>query len=45
MSDVLADVAIKYKELGAQGRDVEQAQILGAIAGKQRMPEYVVTHR
>lgn len=34
MSDVLADVAKKYQELGAQGRDVEQAQILGAIAGK-----------
>jgi TP901 family phage tail tape measure protein len=33
MSDVLQDVAVKYKELGKQGKDVEQQQIIGAIAG------------
>jgi uncharacterized spore protein YtfJ len=33
MSDVLQDVAVKYKELGASGNTVAQQQIVGAIAG------------
>ena len=44
MSAVLQDVAVKYKELGATGNTVAQQQIVGAIAGKQRMPERMVTY-
>lgn len=34
MSDVLQDVAVRYKELGLSGNTVAQQQIVGAIAGK-----------
>jgi len=35
LDDVLPEVAAKYKELMAAGRDVEAKQIMGAIGGKQ----------
>jgi len=45
LDDVLPEVAAKYKELMDAGRDVEAGQIMGAIAGKHRMPECMVTYR
>ena len=33
MSDVLQDVAVRYKELAASGNTVAQQQVIGAIAG------------
>ena len=44
MSAVLQDGAVKYKELAASGDTVAQQQIIGAIAGKLRMPERMVTY-
>ena len=44
MSDVLQDVAVKYQELAKSGDTVSQQQIIGAIAGKLRMPEHMKTY-